>query len=33
MFGKSKAVEQACIVHAHRKFVDETERTGFPIAQ
>ena len=29
----SKADEQACMVHVLRKFVDEVERTGSPIAQ
>jgi hypothetical protein len=28
-----KADEQACMVHVRRKFVDEVERTGSPIAQ
>ena len=33
LFGKGKADEQACMVHVRRKFVDEVERTGSPIAQ
>jgi len=33
LFGKDKADEQACMVHVRRKFVDEAERTGSPIAQ
>ena len=33
LFGEGKANEQACMVHVRRKFVDEVERTGFPIAQ
>ena len=33
LFGADKAREQACIVHIRRKFVDEFERTGLPIAK
>jgi hypothetical protein len=33
LFGEGKADEQACMVHVRRKFVDEVERTGSPIAQ
>lgn len=33
LFGPGKAEEQACMVHVRRKFVDEVERTGSPIAQ
>jgi transposase len=33
LFGVGKADEQACMVHVRRKFVDEVERTGSPIAQ
>ena len=33
LFGESKADEQACMVHVRRKFFDEAERTGSPIAQ
>ena len=33
LFGKGKADEQACMVHVRRKFVDEVERTGSPIAK
>ena len=33
LFGKGKADEEACMVHVRRKFVDEFERTGSPIAQ
>ncbi|MBM1817369.1 IS66 family transposase [Pseudosulfitobacter pseudonitzschiae] len=33
LFGEGKAKEQACMVHVRRKFVDEVERTGSPIAQ
>jgi hypothetical protein len=33
LFGESKANEQACMVHVRRKFFDEAERTGSPIAQ
>lgn len=32
-FGEGKADERACMVHVRRKFVDEVERTGLPIAQ
>lgn len=33
LFGEGMANEQACMVHVRRKFVDEVERTGSPIAQ
>ena len=33
LFGEGMASEQACMVHVRRKFVDEVERTGSPIAQ
>ena len=33
LFGEGKAGEQAYIVHVRRKFLDEAERTGAPIAQ
>ncbi len=32
LFGEGKADEQACMVHVRRKFFDEAERTGSPIA-
>ncbi|WP_255418698.1 IS66 family transposase [Paracoccus sp. JM45] len=33
LFGTGKASEQACMVYVRRKFVDELERTGSPIAR
>ena len=33
LFGEDKADEQACMVHVRRKFVDEVERIGSPIAK
>jgi len=33
LFGEGKADEQACMVHVRRKFFEEAERTGAPIAK
>jgi hypothetical protein len=33
LFGPDKADEQACVVHVRRKFFEEAERTGAPIAK
>ena len=33
LFGEDKADEQACMVHVRRKFFEEAERTGAPIAK